>query len=88
MSKIKSAPKDGLLKRKDGVNRPYDRVSIILNEWKMKSGLTQDQIAAESGAAVPTIRLVFSGRRAPSFELMKYLREKRGFDLNILVAGK
>lgn len=88
MSKTNPISRNGMLKRKEGIDRPYDEVSVKLNAWKNKTGFTQDEIADKSGVALSTIRLVFAGRRAPSFELLRYLRIHHGVNLNTLIAGK
>lgn len=81
--------KDLNAKRKDTVERPYEGIGNRIREWRMSSNISQKDLI-ESGAPVKitTLRLMEGGVRAPSAELLIFLRKTYRLDLNYVLMGK
>lgn len=75
---------------REDLERPYFEIGQRIKEWRVSAGLKQTDVASNDGAGVKyaTLQLVESGRRAPSVELLKFLHDVYGVDLNILLCGE
>lgn len=71
----------------DSIKRPYIEVATRFREFRLSKGLNQTDLE-ESGFKVLTIRRAEAGLFLPSPELLIYMRNKHGMDINYVLCGK
>lgn len=73
---------------KNDLPRPYAEIGQRIKDARTSRGLNQTDVVADGAATLTVLRLVESGRRAPSVELLKYVHDTLGADLNFIITGK
>lgn len=66
--------------------RPYLEIGRRIREFRISKGLNQEDLTA-AGVTMMTIRRIEGGTNLPKADLLIYLREKYGADINELLCG-
>lgn len=67
--------------------RPYLEIGQRIREFRISKGLNQEDLTG-AGVTMMTIRRVEGGTHLPNADLLIYLRNEHGADLNELLCGE